>query len=134
VAIPWELLDNNPASVFIAAAGDNLYQLHNNGSIWRYTGPPVAGWELLDHNPATKQIAAADDELYDLHNNGRIWRTSGPAQLGQWEPVFELPNVAIHTHVLPNGKVLFWGRRDQPTGSMNEHECTPFIWDPTTGN
>jgi galactose oxidase len=133
VAIPWELLDNNPASVFIAAAGDNLYQLHNNGSIWRYTGPPVAGWELLDHNPATKQIAAADDELYDLHNNGRIWRTSGPAQLGQWEPVFELPNVAIHTHVLPNGKVLFWGRRDQPTGSMNEHECTPFIWDPTTG-
>jgi hypothetical protein len=56
------------------------------------------------------------------------------ARLGQWDPVFELPNVAIHTHVLPNGKVLFWGRRDRPTGSLNEHECTPYVWDPRTGN
>jgi len=55
------------------------------------------------------------------------------ARLGRWGPVFELPNVAIHTHVLPNGKVLFWGRRDRPAGSMHEHECTPYIWDPGTG-
>jgi galactose oxidase len=55
------------------------------------------------------------------------------AHLGRWDPVFELPNVAIHTHVLPNGKVLFWGRRDQPTGSLYEHECTPYVWDPRTG-
>jgi galactose oxidase len=55
------------------------------------------------------------------------------AHLGRWDPVFELPNVAIHTHVLPNGKVLFWGRRDKPDGSMNDHECTPHIWDPRTG-
>ncbi len=55
------------------------------------------------------------------------------ARSGRWDPVFELPNVAIHTHVLPNGRVLFWGRRDQPSGSMNEHECTPHIWDPRTG-
>ncbi|MGH3800169.1 MAG: galactose oxidase-like domain-containing protein [Pseudonocardiaceae bacterium] len=41
--------------------------------------------------------------------------------------------MAIHTNVLPNGKVLFWGRRDQPTGSMNERECTPYIWDPRAG-
>ena len=55
------------------------------------------------------------------------------AHLGRWDPVFELPNVAIHTSVLPNGKVLFWGRRDQPTGLMHEHECTPYVWDPSTG-
>ncbi|MGH3933596.1 MAG: galactose oxidase-like domain-containing protein [Pseudonocardiaceae bacterium] len=53
--------------------------------------------------------------------------------LGRWDPVFTLPNVAIHTNVLPNGKVLFWGRRDQPDGSMHEHECTPHVWDPGTG-
>ncbi|MDQ5851491.1 MAG: DUF1929 domain-containing protein, partial [Chloroflexota bacterium] len=56
------------------------------------------------------------------------------AQVGRWDPVFALPNVAIHTHVLPNGMVLFWGRRDQPTGSMDEHECTPYLWDPSTGD
>lgn len=54
-------------------------------------------------------------------------------RLGRWDPVFELPNVAIHTHLLPNGTVLFWGRRDQPSGSLNEHECTPHLWDPRTG-
>ncbi|MGQ0716681.1 MAG: galactose oxidase-like domain-containing protein [Pseudonocardiales bacterium] len=58
---------------------------------------------------------------------------SASAHLGRWDPVFELPNVAIHTNVLPSGKVLFWGRRDHPTGSMHEHECTPHIWDPRTG-
>jgi galactose oxidase len=52
------------------------------------------------------------------------------AREGRWDDVFYLPNVAIHTHVLPDGKVLFWGRRDRPDGSMSEHECTPYVWDP----
>src|SRR5437588_12224409 len=55
------------------------------------------------------------------------------AQTGRWSCAFELPNAPIHTHVLPNGKVLFWGRRDSPDGSMDEHECTPIVWDPNTG-
>ncbi|MBV8455328.1 MAG: DUF1939 domain-containing protein, partial [Acetobacteraceae bacterium] len=55
-----------------------------------------------------------------------------PKKVGQWEPKFSLPNVAIHTHVLPNGKVLFWGRRDNPGDSLDVHECTPHIWDPAT--
>jgi hypothetical protein len=49
---------------------------------------------------------------------------------GRWDPVFLLPNVAIHVSLLPDGKVLFWGRRDRPDLSMDEHECTPWIWDP----
>lgn len=52
---------------------------------------------------------------------------------GRWSQLFELPNVAIHTHVLPNGKVLFWGRRDEPRGSMHAPDCTPYVWDPITG-
>ena len=54
----WQLLDNNPASVDIIADGNNLYQLHNSGLIWKYTGTPLAGRELLDNNPATKKIVA----------------------------------------------------------------------------
>jgi galactose oxidase len=50
---------------------------------------------------------------------------------GQWGPVLQFPNVAIHTHVLPNGRVLMWGRRDKPTDTLDEHMCTPFLWDPT---
>ena len=52
---------------------------------------------------------------------------------GQWGPVFELPNVAVHAHVLPNGSVLMWGRRDNPDNSLDVHECTPFVWNPKDG-
>jgi galactose oxidase len=52
---------------------------------------------------------------------------------GQWGPVFPLPNVAVHAHLLPNGRVLIWGRRDQPTQCLDVHACTPFLWDPGTG-
>ncbi len=56
-----------------------------------------------------------------------------PAQVGRWDAVFPLPNVAIHAHLLPDATVLFWGRRDDPNGSMNDHFCTPHVWNPATG-
>jgi hypothetical protein len=60
------------------------------------------------------------------------------SEIGQWSQVIPLPNVPIHTHVLPSGKVLFWGRREQPGSTvfatLNEHQCFPFIWDPALPN
>jgi hypothetical protein len=55
------------------------------------------------------------------------------ADKGSWGPVFILQNVAIHTSVLPNGRVLMWGRRDAPTDSLDVHACTPFVWNPADG-
>jgi galactose oxidase len=55
-----------------------------------------------------------------------------PAVQGEWSPVFKTPNVMIHTHVLPTGKVLFWGRREAGE-DLNPHKCTPRIWDPKKG-
>ena len=56
---------------------------------------------------------------------------------GQWGPVFNLENVAIHAHLLPTGKVLYWGRRsvvgDPSFASLNEHKSATFLWDPATG-
>jgi galactose oxidase len=61
---------------------------------------------------------------------------TSPDVQGEWSVVFSLPNVAIHTHVLRNGKVLFWGRRKHPTTndfeSLNEHETHAFLFDPAT--
>lgn len=69
------------------------------------------------------------------------------AARGEWLPVFSLPNAAIHAHVLPNGLVLMWGRRDEPDQSLDVDprsrlhrdeepapaaRCTPFLWDPST--
>jgi galactose oxidase len=55
-------------------------------------------------------------------------------QIGQWSAVIPLANVPIHTHVLPTGKVLFWGRRNPPAtpdfASLNQHATHAFLWDP----
>ena len=73
--------------------------------------------------PSLSQIATASDPAVD---NLR----------GSWSQVFDLPNVGIHAHVLPNGKVLLWGRRlnpDNPDDDMDAHVCLPFVWDPVSG-
>jgi galactose oxidase len=57
-----------------------------------------------------------------------------PPEVGQWSAKIPLANVPIHTHVLPTGKVLFWGRRNPPGTpdfpSLNQHATHAFIWDP----
>lgn len=49
-----------------------------------------------------------------------------PAQVGQWSDVFPWPVVAIHTHLLPNGKVLSWQRKDDVLTTET------WLWDPAT--
>jgi hypothetical protein len=57
---------------------------------------------------------------------------------GKWSDVITFPNVPIHTHVLPCGKVLFWGRRawkdgkpvDNSPNGLTEKETSAFLWDP----
>ena len=57
---------------------------------------------------------------------------------GEWGPILPCPNVPIHTHVLPTGKVLFWGRREWKDGKPGDYsarglmelDTSPFLWDP----
>jgi len=62
---------------------------------------------------------------------------ASPNVAGKWEAPFDLKNVAIHAHLLPTGKVLYWGRRsvvgDTAFTSLNEHACKTYLWDPATG-
>jgi hypothetical protein len=77
-------LDDNPATTTIVAAVAQLYQMHGDGSIWQYTGPPMTGWQLLDNNSNTKKIAAGDGNLYQLHKGGSIWQYTGTPLTG-WQ-------------------------------------------------
>lgn len=64
-----------------------------------------------------------------------------PQDEGKWSEVFPTPNVMIHASVLPNRKVLFWSRREWTGGhpvdnspkSLDPHDCTPRLWDPSKG-
>ena len=62
------------------------------------------------------ESAARDDAVH--------FTLADPAVWGRWEPVFAFPNVAIHTHVLPSGRVLMWGRRDPSAESRTISTCT----------
>ena len=42
------------------------------------------------------------------------------ASMGKWDAPISWPAVAIHTHLLPDGRVMTWGRMDHP----------PVLWDP----
>jgi hypothetical protein len=54
-----------------------------------------------------------------------------PAVTGEWSSVFNTENVLIHANLLPNGKVLFWSRREVSDGAnLNPHVCTTRILDP----
>jgi hypothetical protein len=69
--------DCNPATVDIVASGGHLYQRHNTGRAWVYTGTPHTGWKQLDGNAATVQVMAGGGRLYQRHNTGRIWIYTG---------------------------------------------------------
>jgi galactose oxidase len=45
-----------------------------------------------------------------------------PSVVGQWSAVQNWPIVAVHAHLLPTGKVLFYPYSDDPR-----------LWDPVTG-
>ncbi len=51
---------------------------------------------------------------------------SGPAQVGQWGPLMPLPAVAIHSALLPTGKILLF-QGDFSTGGQQ------YVFDPQTG-
>lgn len=66
------------------------------------------------------------------HGSGEANAATAREQVGFWEPVIQLPNVPVHTHLLPSGKVLFWGRRVDLEGSMDQHLSDAYVLDPET--
>jgi hypothetical protein len=59
-----------------------LYELHNDGAIWQYTGTVCQssgcpGWQELDNNSRAIAIAAQGGNLFELHNDGWIWQYTG---------------------------------------------------------
>ena len=62
---------------------------------------------------------------------------AGPEVVGQWSSVITLPIVAIHMHMLPNGKVLIW--QDDNNANYNTNGTrlagytVAYVWDVGAG-
>ena len=41
-----------------------------------------------------------------------------PSSVGAWSPVYAWPNIGIHLHLLPNGKVLSWDEGKRPSRQL----------------
>jgi len=110
----WRELDNNPSTTAIVVHAWHLYQMHSDGRIWIYTGPPLTGWLELDNNPATRAIVAsgeltdAQGHLYQLHDNGRIFYYTGPPFTG-W---LELDNNPATQKIVADGNALYQMHND----------------------
>lgn len=115
----WLELDNNAATVAVAADGNDLYQLHNTGKIWKYGGPPITGWQELDNNPATKQIVASGGHLYQRHDTGKIWKYTGTPLTG-WQ---ELDNNPATVSIVADGNDLY---QLHNTGKVWKYTGTPL--------
>ena len=57
-----------------------------------------------------------------------------PAKTGQWSAPIWLDFIPIHVHVLPNGKVLMWGRQIVPGEVDANGFSQSYIFDPATNS
>jgi hypothetical protein len=99
----WRQLDNNPMSIAIVGDADDLYQLHNSGRIFKFSGTPLTGWQELDNNPSTKKIVAAGGNLYQIHQGGLIWKFTGIPLTG-WQ---QLDNNPASIDIIADGNELY---------------------------
>ena len=51
---------------------------------------------------------------------------------GQWGPCEELETVPVHINLLPNGKLLYWGRDKHPDTWDTAGSSNTYVWDPIT--
>lgn len=61
--------------------------------------------------------------------------SASPAAIGAFDPIIRLPTIPIHISVLPNGKLLFWGRdkTGTPTNPKDAAgQSDAYIWDPSS--
>lgn len=109
---------------------DPIYQMHDDGKIWRYTrkeceGDSCPGWELLDNNTTTKQIVVAGAQVFQRRENGSIWRytgtpCSGPS-CGGWQQLDNNSNTKI---IAAAGIQLFKLQKDGKIWRYNGTPCS----------
>jgi hypothetical protein len=94
----------------------------------------LKGFQLY---PWRLRLAARSGGLASFHDidNVHVVASGCPQLDGRWDPAplsFPSPDdraLAIHSHLLPTGQVMFWDRHDRtPPG-----EHMPLLWDPVTG-
>ena len=65
---------------------------------------------------------------------------SGVLQGGSWSSIIQTADVPVHMSLLPDGRLLYWGRDKASDGWDVQFQCRTYLWnplysyDPTTGD
>jgi Galactose oxidase-like, Early set domain/Calx-beta domain/Glyoxal oxidase N-terminus len=51
---------------------------------------------------------------------------------GQWGPCEDLETVPVHINLLPDGRLLYWGRDKHPDTYDTAGSCNTYTWNPVT--
>jgi hypothetical protein len=138
--------ENGPAQLSATYLCGNRFQLRNSNNSEQLVHYTVLGTDetgdvvvpsgsssvpgtlrLTTLLPGALQISSGDDQTSPVEN-GRLAcppsASSAPqADQGEWSAPFPWPVVAVHLHLLPDGRVLSWGRMG-----------TPQVYDPAAGS
>jgi galactose oxidase len=82
---------------------------------------------LITLQTGSLQLSSGEQQTDPVENGARAcpppaWTSQAEGTRGEWSPPFSWPIVAVHLHLLPNGRVLSWGR-----------DGAPQVFDPATG-
>ena len=55
-----------------------------------------------------------------------------PGAVGQWGPCEDLETVPVHINLLPDGRLLYWGRDKHPDTYDTAGSCNTYTWHPVT--
>jgi hypothetical protein len=140
LTVSWTAPNGRPSNDWIA-----LYSVgapNNNFLWWRYTGGAASGSFTL-----TAPSQAGQYEFRYLLNDGFTdsvrsntvtvgGGTDPRAVTGEWNPnIIQWPNITVHMHLLPNGKVLTYS--DDVNGEApppGENYSDSHVWDVATGS
>ena len=125
--------------IFDSAGGNNKYYRATINALFEvgvqldyYLRIPYSDHDITFVHRAGDFSATTEDEAVARQQPFRFI-VGDPAALGRWGPLIGLPNVAVHSTVLPTGRVLMWGRRQPGDPDLDVRECQPFLFDPVSG-
>jgi acylphosphatase len=78
-----------------------------------------------------KRVDASAVTAKDAAAPSAILQTS-PAAVGQWGPLETLDTVPVHVNLLPDGRLLYWGRDKASDKWDIGGSCMTYTWHPTT--
>ncbi len=91
-------------------------------------GVPVVPYETRAYFAARASTTCAEYDIANVH----VHYVSDPAVLGKWGAVQPLPIIAIHSVLLPSGRIICWDRSSNGAYDPVPRLLDPVSWTVTT--